>query len=162
MGSQKWLPYHRPGVYGGWTAYEDRDRTRAIKRWGIPQDVDAEPSITHTLELEHKLSLSLAQHFLFETHCFKLNPVAHAFLSFFFLAVQRSIIQIFLFLFTNFNYLHQNLTIKVFFLLSFHMTSYGFRSGELWNSHVKEFCLTTSHNALQSRHVKTCDHPRSH
>jgi hypothetical protein len=76
-GSQKWLLYHRPGVLGGWPAYEDRDRTRAIEWWGIPQDVNAESSIdiTHTLELKiHDLSLSLAQHFLFETHCFKLNP----------------------------------------------------------------------------------------
>jgi hypothetical protein len=43
---------------------------RAIERWGIPEDVDAEPSIdiTHTLELEIQLSLSIAQHFLFQTH----------------------------------------------------------------------------------------------
>jgi hypothetical protein len=26
----------------GWPAYEDRDRKRAIERWEIPQDVDAE------------------------------------------------------------------------------------------------------------------------
>ncbi len=37
----------------------------------------------HTLELEIQLSLSLAQHFLFETHCFKLNP-SIARISFFF------------------------------------------------------------------------------
>ncbi len=46
---------------------------RAIERWGIPQDVDAESSIDimHTLELEIQLSISLAKHFLFETHYFK-------------------------------------------------------------------------------------------
>jgi hypothetical protein len=58
---------------------------RAIERWGIPQDIDAEPSIESRIPLnsKHELSLSLAQHFLFENHCFKLNPNI-AFLSFFF------------------------------------------------------------------------------
>ncbi len=45
--------------------------------------------------------------------------------------------------------------IKVFFLLFFHLTSFGFRSGGLWNSHLREFCFTTSHNALKPRDVKS-------
>ena len=45
--------------------------------------------ITHTLELEHELSLSLAQHFLFETHRAQFNPATHAFLFFSFFAVQH-------------------------------------------------------------------------
>ncbi len=45
--------------------------------------------------------------------------------------------------------------IKVIFFLSFHMTSYWFRSGGLWNSHVQEFCFATSHNALKPRYVKS-------
>jgi hypothetical protein len=86
-GSQKRLLSHRPGVLGGWPAYEDRDRTRAIERWGISQDVNAESSIdiTHTLELEiHDLSLSLIQHFLFKTRLFQIEPQyrTHFFLSF--------------------------------------------------------------------------------
>ncbi len=44
---------------------------------------------------------------------------------------------------------------KVFFLLSFHLTSYGFRSGGLRNSHLHEFYFTTSHNALKPRDVKS-------
>jgi hypothetical protein len=84
----------------GYSGVDQRTKTeteRAIERWGISQDVNAESSIdiTHTLELKiHDLSLSLAQHFLFETHCFKLNP-DNARISFFlFLAVQhRSFIE---------------------------------------------------------------------
>ncbi len=55
----------------------------------------------HALNLNIQLSPSLAQQFLFETFsCFKFNQYrTHFFLSF--LAVQRSNIQIFLFLFTN-------------------------------------------------------------
>jgi hypothetical protein len=64
----------------GWPVYEDRDRTRAIERWGIPQDVDAKrTSISHI-----QLSPSLAHYFLFETFStLKLKPLSHAFLSFF-------------------------------------------------------------------------------
>jgi hypothetical protein len=74
-GSQKWLPYRPPGVFGV-TGVRRQRQKRAIECWGIPQDVNAESSIdiTHTLELEIQLSLSLAQHFLFGTHCFELNP----------------------------------------------------------------------------------------
>jgi hypothetical protein len=65
------------GIWG-WRAYEDRDRTRAIERWGIPQDVDAERTSISRLQL----SLSLAQYFLFETFfTLKLKPLLHAFLS---------------------------------------------------------------------------------
>ncbi len=71
----------------GWPAYEDRDKTRAIERWGNPQDVDAERECTSISRMhltQTYNSLSLAQHFLFETFsCFKLNPILHAFLSFF-------------------------------------------------------------------------------
>jgi hypothetical protein len=63
----------------GWTAYKDRDRTRAIKCWGIPQDVDAKRTSISRLQL----SLSLAQYFLFETiFTLKLKSLSHAFLSF--------------------------------------------------------------------------------
>ncbi len=92
-----------PGGIRGWTAYEDRDRTRAIKRWGIPQDVDAKPSIESHIPLnsKHELSLSLAQHFPSETIVFQIEPqyCTHFFPSF--LAVQCSNGRIFFFLFTN-------------------------------------------------------------
>jgi hypothetical protein len=93
-----------PGGIWGWPAYKDRDRTRAIERWGIPQDVDAEPSIdiTHTLELETwTLSISCSTLSLWDPSCFKLNPVAHAFLSFFFLLYNAWSFEYFLFLFMN-------------------------------------------------------------
>jgi hypothetical protein len=87
----------------GWPAYEDRDRKKAIKRWGIPQDVDAEPSIhiTHTLELEHKLSLSLAQHFLFQTIVLQMKPGVARISFFLFLMYNAQLFEYFLFLFAN-------------------------------------------------------------
>ncbi len=80
------------GVFGGWTACEDRDRTRAIKPWGIPQDVDAvrdRTSISHMhLNSYIQLSLSLAQQFLFKT---------------FVLQIQTNIARISFFLFSLYN-----------------------------------------------------------
>jgi hypothetical protein len=66
--------------------------------------------ITHALNWNIQLSLSLAQQFLFETFCApKFNQYhTHFFLSF--LAVQYLIVQIFLLLFTIFIILHRNLT----------------------------------------------------
>ncbi len=59
------------GGIRGWPVCQDRDRTRAIESWGIPQDVDAECehiSISRILLNSNiQLSLSLAQHLLFET-----------------------------------------------------------------------------------------------
>ncbi len=103
--SQKWLPYHLPGGIRGWPAYEDRDRTRAIERWGIPQDVYAERTSISRISLNWniQLSLSLAQHFLFETLFTRSRANIHLWrnIANFFLSVQRSIIRIFIFLFTN-------------------------------------------------------------
>ncbi len=65
-----------PGGIWGWTAYEDRDRTRAIERWGIPQDVEAEPSIESCIPLNlniNSLHLSLNT-FSSRPTVFKLNP----------------------------------------------------------------------------------------
>jgi hypothetical protein len=69
--SQKWLLYYLPEGYSGVTGVRRQRRTRAIERWGIPQDVDAERERTlisrMPLNSNIQLSLSLAQHFLFET-----------------------------------------------------------------------------------------------
>jgi hypothetical protein len=63
----------------GWLAYEDIDRTRAIERWGILQDADAEHERTSIsripLNSNIQLSLSLAQHFLFETFLLVLEQI---------------------------------------------------------------------------------------
>jgi hypothetical protein len=97
----------RPRGIRGWPAYEDRDRMRAIKRWGIPQDVDAERERTSIsrmpLNLNIQLSLSLAQHFLFETLFTHSLANVHLWrnIANLFLSVQCSIVRIFLFLFTN-------------------------------------------------------------
>ncbi len=64
----------------------------------------------HTLELEHKtLSISRSTLSLRDLFVLQIKPMSHAFLLYF-LAVQCSNIQIFLFLFYEFNYLHQILT----------------------------------------------------
>jgi hypothetical protein len=88
---------------------------RAIERWGIPQDVAAEPSIDSRIPLnpKHELSLSLSQNVPFETHCFKLNPDI-ARISFFpFSRCTTLDYSNISFLFTNFYYLHQNLTVNI-------------------------------------------------
>jgi hypothetical protein len=53
------------GIWG-WPAYKDRDRTRAIERWGIPQDVDAEGERTSISRIPlnsniNSLSLSISR-----------------------------------------------------------------------------------------------------
>ncbi len=60
--SQNWLPYHLPEGYSGVTAYKDRDRTRAIERWGIPQDVDTERERTSisSIPLNSNIQLSIS------------------------------------------------------------------------------------------------------
>ncbi len=91
----------------GWPAYKDRDRTRAIERWGIPQDVDAkrERTLISRIPLNSniQLSLSLAQHFPFETLFTRSWANIHLWpnIANFFLSLQCSIVWIFLFLFTN-------------------------------------------------------------
>jgi hypothetical protein len=74
-----------------------------MERWGIPQDVDAEhertPISLMPLNSNIQLSLSLAQHFLFETIKLQIKP-GIARISFF-LYNARSF-EYFLFLFTNF------------------------------------------------------------
>jgi hypothetical protein len=90
------------GIWG-WPAYEDRDRTRAIKCWGIPQDVEAERERTlisrMPLNSNIQLSLSLAQHFLFETLFTRSLENIHSWpnIANFCLSLQRLIVRIFLF-----------------------------------------------------------------
>jgi hypothetical protein len=86
----------------GWPAYEDRDRTRAIERWGIPQDVDAKQERTSISRIPLNVninSLSLAQHFLLETLFTRSRANIHLWpnITNFFLSLQRSIVRIFLF-----------------------------------------------------------------
>jgi hypothetical protein len=85
-GSQKWLPYHHPGVFGG----ERRTKTGTEREQSnggeFPKTLTPSSSIdiTRTLELEHTtLSISRSTLSLRDPSCFKLNPVTHAFLSFF-------------------------------------------------------------------------------
>jgi hypothetical protein len=65
------LPYHQPGGNRGCTAYENRDRTRAIERWGNPQDAVIRDRYTgsrtplESYKFAH-FSPSLVQLFLFE------------------------------------------------------------------------------------------------
>ncbi len=93
----------RPRGIRGWPAYKDRDRKRAIERWGIPQDVDAKRERTSIsripLNSNIQLSLSLAQHFLFETLFTRSQANIHLWpnIANFFLSVQCSIVWIFLF-----------------------------------------------------------------
>ncbi len=114
--SQKWLPYHLPEGYSGVTGVRSQrqnesNRTpgNSPRRW---RRARAYIDITHTVELEHKLSLSIALHFLFETNFTRSWANIHLWpnITNFFLFVQRSIVRIFLLFFTNSNYLHQNLT----------------------------------------------------
>jgi hypothetical protein len=109
----------RPRGIRGWPACEDRDRTRAIERWGIPQDVDAKRERTSIsripLNSNTQLSLSLAQHFLFETlftHSranIHLWPNIAKFLSFC-TALNHLNISFSLY---EFHYLHRNLTTNI-------------------------------------------------
>jgi hypothetical protein len=104
--SQKWLPYHLPEGYLGVTGVRGQRQNESNqtpgnspRRW---RQARAYIDITHALNSNIQLYLSLAQQFLFDTFlCLKLNPYrTHFFLSF--LAVERLNVQIFLFLFTNF------------------------------------------------------------
>jgi hypothetical protein len=116
--SQKWLLYHLPKGYSGVTGVRrqrqnESNRTLRIspRRWRRARR--AYIDITRALNSNIQLSLSLAQHFLFETSsCFKLNPVSHAFLPFF----SRCTTPEYFFLFFAFNYLHRNLTPKIYCL----------------------------------------------
>jgi hypothetical protein len=112
--SQRWLPYHLPEGYSRWTACENKDRTTAIKPRGFPQDVAALRE--HTLisrmhlNLNIQLSLSLAQQFLFKTfRASKIQPILHAFLSFFSRCTTLKRLNI-SFSIYEFYYLHRNLT----------------------------------------------------
>jgi hypothetical protein len=88
--------------YLGWPAYQDRDRTRAIERWGIPQDVDAEPSIESRKPLNSNITLSISRSTLsLWDPLFQIKPSSARISFFLFLSVQRSIVWIFPFLFTN-------------------------------------------------------------
>ncbi len=103
--SQRWLPYHLPEGYSGVTDVQRQRQSESNQTPGISprrgRRARAYIDITHALNSNIQLSLSLTQQFLFETFsCLKLNPYrTHFFLSF--LAVQCSIVRIFLFLFTN-------------------------------------------------------------
>jgi hypothetical protein len=106
--SQKWLPYHLPEGYSGVTGVRrqrqnesNRMLGNSLRRW---RRARACIDITHALELEHKLSLSLAQHFLFETLFTRSRVNIHLWqnIANFFLSVQRSIVRIFIFLLYKF------------------------------------------------------------
>ncbi len=106
--SQKWRNRITcPRGIRGWPAYEDRDRTRAIERWGIPQDVNAERAyinITYTLELEHNSLYLLLNTFSSRPFSTRSRANIHLWpnIANFFHFVQRSIFRIFLFFsFTN-------------------------------------------------------------
>ncbi len=99
--SQKWLPYHLPEGYLGVTGVRGQRQNESNqtpgnspRRW---RQARAYIDITHALNSNIQLYLSLAQQFLFDTFlCLKLNPYrTHFFLSF--LAVERLNVQIFLF-----------------------------------------------------------------
>jgi hypothetical protein len=104
--SQKWLPYHLPEGYSGVTGIRGQGQNKSNRKLGNSprrwRRARAYIDITHTLELEHN-SLSLAQHFLFETLFTRsrANILLWPNIAIFFLSVQRSIVRIFLFLFTN-------------------------------------------------------------
>jgi hypothetical protein len=77
--SQKWPLYHLPEGYSGVTGVRrqrqnksNRTLGNSPRRW---RRARAYIDITHTLELKHKLSLSLAQHFLFETFLLVLERI---------------------------------------------------------------------------------------
>jgi hypothetical protein len=92
-----------PEGYLGWPAYKDRDRTRAIKRWGIPQDVDAEREHqyhAYPWTRTKTLFISSSTLPLWDLSCFKLNPLSHAFLSLFSRCTTLNCLNI-SFLFTN-------------------------------------------------------------
>jgi hypothetical protein len=104
------------GIWG-WPAYKDRDRRRAIKRWGIPQDVDAERE--HTSISHMPLNLNITPLYL-SLNTFSSRPFLLVLerifiydqisqISSFFTTLDRSYIS-FSFL-RFFNYLHRNLTI---------------------------------------------------
>ncbi len=100
----------------GWPAYKDRDRTRAIERWGIPRDVGAERERSlisrNTLELEHttlsisRSTLSLQDPFYSFSSEYSFMTKYRKFLSIC-TTLDRSNI---FFFFYEFNYLHQNQT----------------------------------------------------
>jgi hypothetical protein len=80
-----------PGGIWGWPAYEDRDRTRAIKRWGIPQDVDAERERTSIsrIPLKSNITLSISRSTLsIRDPLFQIKPSSARISFFLFLAVQ--------------------------------------------------------------------------
>jgi hypothetical protein len=118
--SQKWLPYHLPEGYTGVTGVQ-RQRQSEInqtlgnspRRW---RRARAYINITHTLEREHKLSLSRAQHFLLETLFYPLSS-EYAFMTkyckFLSLCTMLDRSNTFFSLY-KFNYLHRNLTNKCF------------------------------------------------
>ncbi len=109
-GSQKWLPYHLLEGYLGVNGVRRQRQNESNqtlgnspRRW---RRARAYINITHTLELKHKLSLSLAQHFLFETLHASIKPILHAFLSLF----SRCTMLEYFFLFFEFDHLRRNLT----------------------------------------------------
>ncbi len=114
-GTQKWLPYHLPEGYSGVTGVQRQRQNES--NWTLgnsPRAKTLTPSasinITHTLELKMQLSLSLAQHFLFETlFVLQIKPISHAFLSFFSCCTTLDCSNI-SFSIYEFNYLHRNLT----------------------------------------------------
>ncbi len=86
--SQRWLPYHLPEGYLGVTGVggprqNESNRTlgNSPRRW---RRARAYINITHILELEHTtLSISRSTVSLQDLFVLKINPISHAFLSFF-------------------------------------------------------------------------------
>jgi hypothetical protein len=103
----------------GWPAYKDRDRTRAVKRWGIPQDVDAERE--RTLISRMPLNSNINSLYLL-LNTFSSRPFLPVLERIFiydqisqisFFLYNAQLFEYFFFFSTNFNYLHQNLTLPV-------------------------------------------------
>ncbi len=93
------------GVFGGWPACENKDRTRAIKPRGIPQDVDAERERTlisrvHLTRTYNSLYL-LLNSFSLRPFVLQIQSISHAFLSFFSRCYTARTFEYIFFLFTN-------------------------------------------------------------
>jgi hypothetical protein len=107
----------------GWPTYEDRDRREQSNAVEFPKTLTPSASVHwyHTCSWTRTYSLYLSLN-TFSSRPFFTRSRANIHLwptiANFFLSVQRSIVRIFLFLFTNFNYLHRNLTSTVLEVIS--------------------------------------------
>jgi hypothetical protein len=114
--SQKWLPYHLPEGYSGVTGVRRQRQNESNRTVGnsprLWRQARAYINITHALELEHttlsisRSTISLRDTFYLLEQIFIYNQISQIS---FFLYNARTFNYLF-FLFTNFNYLHRNLT----------------------------------------------------